>query len=272
MELAVQDFNLKHTLECGQLFRFERRGDWYFVTARDRLFVVRQPHEKVVEFRGNIDATFMTHFFRLNVDYSDIVRSIARDKEIATALQAFWGLRLIRQDPWECLASYIVSQHANIAKIKRNLDALAACHGARLELDNYESWSFPGPEQLKNRGALIRCKLGFRADYLYETAQHTNEAWLAFLASLPYQEAKAQLMSLPGVGPKIADCVLLFSLGFDEAFPVDVWIKRVMQELYFEGREVANEKIVEFGQSYFGNYAGWAQQFLYAWARQRAKK
>ena len=137
--------------------------------------------------------------------------------------------------------------------------------GCRIELDGYETYSFP--EKIDYVDDSRNLGLGFRAKFVGNAFKKIDREWLGSLRSKPYEEAKQALIALPGVGPKIADCVLLFSLEFSQAFPVDVWIKRVMEELYFNSQKTPEKKIAEFAQEYFGKNAGYAQQFLYHYRR-----
>ena len=144
---------------------------------------------------------------------------------------------------------------------------LAQFFGKRIELNGFEWYSFPNPGELNHYEKIVQAKTGFRAKYLKAANDLVTEAFLASLKKLPYLEAKKALKQIPGVGDKIADCILLFSLGFTEAFPIDTWIKKILQKLYFKNQVVSSQHLREFGLTYFGRYAGYAQQFLYMLAR-----
>jgi N-glycosylase/DNA lyase len=206
------------------------------------------------------------HYLGLDVSYSAIIRSISKDSYIKKAVAANYGLRLIKQPLWECLASFICSSYSNIPRIRKNLNSIAETFGKPISLGSYRSYSFPMPQEIV--GAKLKCcGLGYRCDYLQKTsfAVARRPQLLRDIARLPYAAAKKKLMELPGVGEKVADCVLLFACGRFEAFPVDVWIKRAM-ERYCRGGE---KKVAEFARSYFGKYAGYAQQFIYHYERSR---
>lgn len=265
-KIIVKDFNLEYTLLCGQLFRVFKREDWYYIIVRDRLFSVRQSSDQL-EFQG-IDREFLVHYFALDEPYSNILSQIEKDQNIRRALKKYHGLRIVRQDPWECLISFMCSSAANIPKIKLNLEKLSHYFGKKIELNGFEGYSFPNPGELNLYEQILSAKTGFRAKYIKTANDLVSEDFLISLKKLPYLEAKKELKQIPGVGDKIADCVLLFSMGFAEAFPIDTWMKKILQRFYFKNKEASNQKLQDFGVKYFGKYAGYAQQFLYMLARE----
>lgn len=264
--LKVRDFSLSHTLECGQIFRVNKVGDWYYINVRDRLFKVQQNGDELV-YEGRADEQFIKHFFSLDHDLELIYRKISLDEYIEGAIEKFRGLRILRQDPWECLISFLCSTASNIPRIKRTVESICEIFGDEIKLDDYRSWTFPAPGKLSDCEALKMAKAGFRADFIASVNSLVTEEYLKGLAGQPYETAKEKLKQLPGVADKVADCVLLFSLGFLKAFPVDTWVERAMIQYYFEGQKVSVDKIREFGQIYFGEYAGYAQQYLFYQAR-----
>jgi N-glycosylase/DNA lyase len=276
-------FYLDVTLCCGQVFRWDKIGDWWFGVASDRAFKVRQSGNKI-EY-ANVEEEFLERYFVLNLNLQEIGKSVNRDGHIAKALKRFWGLRLIRQEPWECLLSYICATYKSIPAIKHMLHNLAAKFGEPLELEGKRFFAFPKAERLAaaSEASLGSCGLGYRAKYLLATSKRVYGGFdLEGLRRLPYAEAKKALMDLPGVGAKVADCVLLFSLDKLEAFPVDVWVKRVVLNHYadklapellqrlrlHEGLSSGDyERLNRFGRGYFGEYAGYAQEYLYHYER-----
>jgi N-glycosylase/DNA lyase len=208
----------------------------------------------------------------LDDDLEEVCRQIGKDPFIERAIAFYQGLRLIRQDPWECLVSFLCSSVKNIPHIKCILENLCRYYGKPVTFDNYRGYGFPSPEQISEARDLERIKVGFRARYLVETSRRAKSMDLGTLRKLEYREAKKELMTLPGVGEKIADCVLLYSLDFTEAFPVDTWIRKAMHRGYHGGKKVSDRAIREFAQGYFGKYAGYAQQYLYHFARNRARQ
>jgi len=267
MRIKAANFDLKHTLECGQLFRYEKKGSFYYLAVRGRIIKLKQEGD-FLDFEG-ASKKFIIHYFALDEDYGKIIKKLKKDKHVASAIGKYPGLRICRQDSWECLISYICSSASNIPKIRKNINNLAKSFGKKIRLGNYISHSFPAKNEIRNLCIIKSCGCGFRSRYIFETAKKADEKWLKKLEKLSYEKAKKELMRLPGVGEKIADCVLLFSLGFSEAFPVDVWIKRAMEELYFKGKKTSEKRIREFARKKWGRYAGYAQEFLYHYRRNR---
>ena len=142
-KILVKDFNLEHTLLCGQMFRVTRAGNWYYIVARDRVFRIRQSANHL-EFQG-VDKKFLAHYFALDEPYPAILKQIEKDPHIRKAIKKYYGMRIVRQDPWECLISFLCSSAANIPKIKLNLEMLSKSFGKRVELDGFEWYSFPNP-------------------------------------------------------------------------------------------------------------------------------
>ncbi|MBS1259544.1 MAG: hypothetical protein MAG551_02616 [Candidatus Scalindua arabica] len=269
-KIKVKDFNLTHTLDCGQIFRINRVNDWYFVNAQDNFFKIKQIRNEI-EFHG-VDKEFVVHFFSLNENLPKILKEINKDKYIEKSIDKYRGLRLIKQDPWECLISFICSSASNIPRIKSKLKALSECFGKKITLDGVCNYTFPPPGKINDYGKIMDAKTGFRARYILEANNTIDTKHLNSLRTQPYNLAKNELKKINGVGDKVADCVLLFSLGFNQAFPVDTWIKKTVQLLYFDNNNVSNDRIREFGLDYFGAHAGYAQQYLFMYSRNDLNK
>lgn len=264
-KIKAKEFNLEHTLECGQIFRVNRINDWYYVNAQDKFFKVKQVGNEI-EFHG-ADKEFIIHYFSLNENLSIILKKINKDKYIKKSINKYRGLRIIKQDPWECLISFICSSASNIPRIKSKIKALSEGFGKKIYLDGISDYTFPAPGTMNDYKKILNAKTGFRAKYIFEANNSININNLNSLKTWPYKCAKDELKKINGVGDKVADCVLLFSLGFYQAIPVDTWIKKTMQLLYFDNATISNEEIREFGLDYFGTYAGYAQQYLFMFAR-----
>jgi N-glycosylase/DNA lyase len=272
------------TLCCGQTFRWNKKGKWWYGIASDTAFKIRQLDDEL-EFE-NAKASFVQNYLGLNDDLPKIFNQIGKDEQVRKAIQKFTGLRILRQDPWECLISYICATYKNIPAIKRMLLNLSRKFGKRTLFDGYSFHKFPSSARLAKAKAneLVDCGLGFRAKYVSETAKIVNECDFDFerLKKMTFEEAKAELLNFSGVGLKVADCVLLFSLEKLEAFPVDVWMRRVILRHYTRHfphefiRKILGEKPLSgseyrkinlFGKEYFGEYAGYAQEYLYHYER-----
>ena len=264
-KMKVKDFNLEYTLECGQIFRINRKNNWYYINARDKFFKICQVKNQI-EFHG-VDEEFIIHFFSLDENLSKILKEINKDEYIKKSIDKYRGLRILRQDPWECLISFICSTASNIPRIKSKLKALSESFGKKVSLDGVGNYAFPEPGNINNYNKIVNAKTGFRAKYIFEANNSVNIKKLNSLRVQSYESAKNELKKINGVGDKVADCVLLFSLGFHQALPVDTWIKKTIQLLYFDNSTVSNEKIRAFGLDYFGTYAGYAQQYLFMFSR-----
>ena len=284
MKLDAVSFDLDVTLCCGQVFRWEQKSGWWYGVAADKAFKIRQANAEL-EF-ANVDKKFVRRYFGLDDDLQRIRNCVGRDEHIKKAINAFWGLRIVRQEPWECLISYICATYKSIAAIKQMLLKLSKTFGERIMLDGCSFYTFPAPEKLARASVseLAKCGLGYRAKYVSETSKKVYEGnfGLEGLRRMPYQQAKKTLLDFAGVGSKVADCVLLFSLGKLDAFPVDVWVKRALLNHYADqfpaafvqkvnvNRSFSNteyEQLNKFGRNYFGEYAGYAQEYLYHYER-----
>jgi len=283
MRLTVP-FDLEVSVCCGQVFRWKKIGDWWYGVVGESVFKIRQRGSEL-EFEG-VDARFVKCYFGLNDDLDEIIRVIGRDDYIRAALHRFEGLRIVRQEPWECLISFICATYKNIAAIQQMLSKISLKFGEKRVFDELDFYLFPSVQRLalSSENGLQECGLGYRAKYVQATAKKIFEEKfdLESLKAMPYLEARKKLVEFPGVGLKVADCVLLFSLEKMEALPVDVWIKRVILNHYANQLPEAllkklsthdslsnseYEKLNAFGRSYFGRYAGYAQEYLFHYER-----
>ncbi len=262
-----QPFDLDVTLQCGQVFRWEKRDGWWYGVVGPYVMKIRQ-EEAVLRYHGAPEQ-FIRDYFQLGLDLPPILASIDRDPLIHDAIHRCRGLRIIRQPGWECLASYICATFANIPGIRNRIELLARNFGDPIRFEGRMYFGFPTPESLSrvDECAVRACKVGYRAPYLCETARKINDDPLFFqrIAALPYEEARADLLSLKGVGYKVADCVLLFGFRHYESVPVDVWIQRILRNSYAGCHECRSyEQFRRFAREHFGEYAGYAQEYLFS--------
>jgi len=284
LDSSTAPFSLEHTLRCGQLFRWEKIGNWWYGVVANQVLKIRQIGDRLF-FQGSpekVNEEFIANYLRLDDDLPNILPEISKDEHVKKAVKLFYGLRICRQEPWECLISYICATYKSIPAIKKMIHGISQRFGKKMSFDGYDSYTFPKASDLAqtNPNDLRGCGLGFRAERLSETAKiiYREDFSLEALKRLDYESAKRKLFSLPGVGPKVADCVLLFSLEKLEAFPVDVWMKRAATNFYanhFDSsfvNRVSNkgsisqkeyETINRFGREYFGRYAGYAQEYIF---------
>jgi len=277
---AVTDYDLGQTLTSGQAFRWQPRGaSWVGVVMGRWVNLHASSNGLTASVAAPVENwAWLQHYLQLDVRLADILSQFPQDSVLSQAVAECRGLRLLRQEPWECLASFILSSTKQIVQIQQVISHLCREFGEPLPVPPGESpaWSFPSAERLANATEfqLRQCKMGFRAPYLLETARAvaSGAVRLEELSHAPLEQARAQLMLLPGVGRKIADCVLLFGLGFDQAFPVDVWILRGLRELYFPKRPVKPARLRTFADTHFGACAGYAQQYLFHYLRTRGRR
>jgi N-glycosylase/DNA lyase len=259
--MKVSDFDLEKTLKCGQLFRYEEIDDFYLISHRDRLFKIKQEKNRLF-FSGTTEE-FITDFFRLDDDYNTIMESISQDDFMWAVIDEHYGMRIIRQDPWECLISYLCSARKSIPGIKENLSMICEKFGETVSHDEHKGFSFPAPGGISDHDVLRACKVGFRSKYIHGVNRIIDERMLIALRNKSYEEAKTELQKIAGVGDKISDCISLFSLDKLDAFPVDTWIRKAMTEQYFSGKKTTDKKIKAFASDHFGKFRGYANQYIF---------
>jgi len=292
-------FSLDYTLGSGQVFRWERKGEWWCGVVSGGALKLRSELDSIrcASSSDVLGSSFVRRYFRLDEPFEDVLGSIAKDDVMTEAVQRFYGLRLIQQERWECLASFLLATNANIPRIKKMVASVCEAYGDPFEFEGSQLKSFPRPETLAEAElpGLVNCGLGYRAPFLKRVAGAVASGRIDFtnLAEMEYEEARAELLGellgekvLMGVGPKVADCALLYSFGKDEAFPIDVWISRELAKSYpkliprrirVKLRTVAKTKlstadyneISKAAREHFGQYAGYAQLYLYSMARSR---
>jgi N-glycosylase/DNA lyase len=283
MRLGGQ-FDLNFSLCCGQVFRWRKIDGWWYGVVGENVVKIRQCGAEL-EFE-NVSKEFVYIYFGLNDNLDRISQCICKDDYVRKALHRFEGLRIVRQVPWECLISFICATYKSIAAIEMMLRKLSEMFGEKKVFDGQDFYTFPSVDKLAfaSEKSLQECGLGYRAKYVQATAKKIHDANINLenLKSLPYLEARKALLDFAGVGLKVADCVLLFSLEKMEAFPVDVWVKRVILSHYADQlpepfvkklqshNSLTNGeyiKIGDFARTYFGTYAGYAQEYLYHYER-----
>jgi N-glycosylase/DNA lyase len=279
--LPVRDYDLAATLDSGQVFRWKKiENSWHGVIGKN--FVQLSQTENGIHAATAApvdDWNFLREFLQTEMDLAAVLKTFPDDEPMRRAVAACRGLRLLRQDPWECLASFILSSTKQIVQIRQIVALLCERFGERLApqppINNELFYFFPTPQRLAaaTEAELRDCKMGFRAPSLLNAARQIADGTfdLEKIRALNYAAARAELTTLRGVGGKIADCVLLFGYGFDAAFPVDVWIERALQELYFSSRRASEKRLRHFAATHFGPHAGYAQQYLFHYIRTKLK-
>lgn len=274
---AVANYDLAATLNSGQAFRWHfEDGFWAGVIGTHWVRLQGGEHLLTAETLEPVaDWRWLRDYLQFDFDLEAVLSTFPDDEPMRAAVAACRGLRLLRQDPWECLASFILSSTKQIVQIRQIVSLLCERFGDPLatEPGHPKAFAFPRPEQLAaaTESELRACKMGFRAPYLLATAARiaAGKTDLNPLRELPLENARLELMQLPGVGRKIADCVLLFAYGFPTAFPVDVWVMKALRRFYFPKRRVSAKRLVRFSETHFGPNAGYAQQYLFHYIRTR---
>lgn len=272
---GARDFEPKHVFECGQSFRWDRENDGsYTGIAMGKVANVKREGADIFIRNTDIDEfnEIWYGYFDLDRDYEKIKSELSSDDDMLKKATKFGdGIRILNQDEWETLISFIISANNRIPMIKRSVSRICERWGKPLSYNDRTYYTFPEIEKLAGAGIdeLEQCGVGFRAKYIKETALmvQNGDVNLYELKNAGYDKARAELIKLAGVGPKVADCVLLFSMDYSEAFPVDVWVKRIMQQFYL-APDVSLAKIEKYGQSKFGKLAGFAQQYLFYYIRE----
>ena len=270
--------DVENSINSGQVFLWKKNEtNWYGVNGQDIL---------QIDKNGKINSyqNLKIDFFRKSDDIEKIIKSISKDKTVKMAVKKYQGLRILRQDPFQCLISFIVSSNSNIPKIKYCLENISKKFGKKTKFQNQEFFLFPKPEKLAKASIseITGCGVGYRAKFIREAAKMAvlKKIDFEYLKKCNYQEAKESICQIPGVGNKVADCVMLFSLDKLEAVPLDRWIIRILEKYYLKKFEIATKTVTEKQYNmlhekivnHFGPYAGYAQQFLFKMERENYQK
>lgn len=272
----ICDFDLAQTLECGQCFHFVKLDENdYVLTAKGRLLHVSQQADTVTFYDTEEDeyVNVWKNYFDMDRDYSAVKKKLLEnDNKLKDAIESMWGVRILNQDFFETLISFIISQNKQIPHIKKIVADISAKFGTyKGTYGGADMYTFPTLEQLTNASEedFKELKTGFRAPYIMDAIRRNmvgqfNEKELK---NMDYDSCIKELMTIKGVGEKVANCVSLFGLGKKEAFPVDVWIKRIMETMYFDGEDTPKDKIAAFAKEQFGDLGGFAQQYLFYYGK-----
>lgn len=267
MKFVVKDFNIQQIAESGQCFRWNKIGELKYRGIIGQNVCEIEQIGNEVEVLGISEEEFKRYFdiFR---DYGKIKNFYSDDDILKEAIRCGGGIRILNQDKFEVLISFIISANNNIPRIKKSVEAISRRFGKNIRDDFF---AFPTPAQLimASEDDLRECGVGFRARYIYKTCRDILNGFdLEEVSKLPLNECKKELMKLIGVGAKVADCIMLFSMQKVDAFPIDVWIKRIMEELYIK-KEASLKEVEQYSMKRFSTYAGVAQQYLFFYARER---
>ncbi|MEM3431576.1 MAG: DNA glycosylase [Candidatus Micrarchaeia archaeon] len=285
--IIVELFDLNVTLSSGQVFGWKRMNEWWIGEIYGNLVKLRQKSNRLeFELLYGKDRDIkkkIKKYFTLDIPskkIKDIYVELSKDRILKNAIKEFKGLRIIRQEPWYCTATFVCSSFSNIPRIEKIVEKIKETHGTEINKEQ-RLYLFPSIKDIRKSDLykLRKCGLGFRDKYLHQIAKRTSEKWFKEIEKEEYKTGKEKLTKLPGIGEKIADCILLFGYGKGEAFPIDVWIGRIMIKLYGteirkylekNGRKtdkITDKDIREFAIHKWNGNAGLAQQFLYMYAR-----
>ena len=271
----IKNFNLAHTFECGQCFRWKRNADGsYTGVVGEGVFNIKMENDTdlIVETNLPDSKLFFEDYIDNKRDYSQIKQKIsASDINMQEAVDFGYGMRILKQEHWETLVSFIISANNNIPRIIKTVENIARTYGKQIEFQGKSYNLFPKPEVLAEARDedLKCCGLGFRGKYIKRAAQMISygEINLEKIGNMDSTSARSELTKIPGVGPKVADCVLLYSYAKADVFPTDIWIKRIVETIYF-GKEKKLHEIQDFAKNKYGELAGFAQQYLFYYARE----
>lgn len=270
----VQNFNLRDIFECGQCFRWNGTDKGTYVgVANKKVIEVEKKDNDVVIYNTSIEEfnNIWSEYFDLNTSYSNIIEELSKDPLLKKACDFGNGIRILKQEPLEITLSFIISANNRIPMIKRAIKNISEKWGEKITYNEEIYYAFPTLEVLSKATTeeLESCGVGFRGKYLYDTIQmlYNNVENLENIKALDDEECHKAMQKFNGIGPKVSDCIILFSMQKYSAFPVDVWVKRAMMHFYV-APDVSLPKIRAFGREKFGELAGFAQQYLFYYARE----
>lgn len=269
----MRNFDPKHIFECGQAFRWKVEDDNSYTTiAYGKVLNVKRENNDIIMNNTDLDDFYNIwyNYFDLGRDYDEIKEELSKDPILKEAIRFGEGIRILNQEPFETIISFIISANNQIPRIKKSIELISRNYGEKIEGTEY--YSFPKAEKLaeaKPEDLKEICRVGFRAERIVETSKIIASGGLDInkIYGLPKEEGKELLLKLPGVGNKVSECILLFAFKKSDAFPVDVWVKRVMEFFYL--KEDTDVKLIgDYGAKLFGSLAGFAQQYLFYYARE----
>lgn len=271
----VSDFELSNVFDCGQCFRWDRVSDnAYIGIACQKVLLIEKTDDRLILYNTTSDdyERIWRNYFDFNRDYNEIKSVLSPDSILAEAIRFGNGIRILNQEPFETLISFIISASNNIPRIKGIISRLCENFGDEISYMGKTYYTFPTAERLAKETleTLSVIRAGFRDKYIIDAAQKVVSGVINLddIRLMPTADAKSELMKIKGVGSKVADCALLFGFGKCDCFPTDVWIKRIMEYCYFENKEVTLKQIAAYAADNFGKYGGFAQQYLFYWARE----
>ena len=268
-----QPFDLESTLFSGQVFRWRKQEEWFEGVVFGQIVRVREVEGGMAFATADdvkVNASRLRDYFSLDVDLAEVYSALSRDRGLREALDRYRGMRVLRQDPWETTLSFLCAQNSNVLRIARNVEDMCRSFGRPVSFKGHTRHDYPTPKALAKAGeqALRDLGLGYRARYIASAAERVaiGEIDLLALRETSYDDALSALLTLDGVGDKVANCIMLFCMDKPQAFPVDTHILQVLRERYPNAKEVHSSdirRVRAWAQEYFAPYAGYANHYLF---------
>ena len=278
----IDSFRLRDIFECGQCFRWNKNDDGSYIGVINNTVVKVQQYENRIEFTGSDNSEFekiIKDYFDINTDYSNYKKDLIKvDQYMAESVEFGNGIRILNQDLWETIISFIISANNNIPRIKKIIENLSRTYGNKIVFEEKEYYTFPTMQSLSKASIqdLRKLGLGFRDKRIFNTTKMIISGKIDLDGIKNMQDTnlmREKLLELDGVGPKVADCILLFALHRFDVFPIDVWVRRVMNDLYIHCTEedrVNKREILKLADEKYGKIKGLAQQYLFYWKREES--
>ena len=265
--LSPQEFNIKQILDCGQIFRYVINDDIAIVYSKDKRATIKTEKDQIIILSDDIN--YFENFFDLKIDYEAIKNKLKTDKFLVSAIEYGYGIRILNNDLFEMIVSFIISANNNISRIKKSIEYLCSHFGSNMG----EYFAFPTLDQLKSATVddFKLAGLGYRSEYMFETIQRLTHEDIDTIITQNKQEQFDFLVSLKGVGEKVANCILLFGLSRKDVFPVDTWINKVYNKLN-NSNETNRKRITQELTNRYGNLSGYAQQYFFYYFRENKVK
>lgn len=262
--INVNCFDLNLTLDSGHFFRYKPYKNGFLITTKEYMFYCEQKGDRL--FFDEISKEELIKFFNLDYNLEETYIKFQEDVLLKKLIKEYHGLRTMKFDPWECMIGFVCSAASSIQKIKKNMNQLALNFGKKRKNKFGEYYVFPRPGAINDLDKIKACSCGFRSKYIFELSKRITETELNKIKNLTFNEAEKKLTSFPGIGKKVANCIMVYAYDFSEAFPVDVWLAKILNKYYFPN-ENNKDKLSILAQKKFKNTSDYAQQYLFHHAR-----
>ncbi|MDD4569645.1 MAG: DNA glycosylase [Tepidanaerobacteraceae bacterium] len=270
----ILPFNLEIIADGGQAFRWNRQEDGKYIGVVGNYVIetIQKDDKLIIDSNADINGIeYIKEYFDIARNYKEIEKELTEFTELVPVLHYCSGYRILFQDPWETAISFIISANNHIRNIKKTIENICEDYGQTIEYKGKIYYTFPTPDTLArlSENELRHTKCGYRARYIIETSRMVADGKVDIygLKALPTAKIRKELLKFPGVGRKVADCIMLYSMRKFDVFPIDVWIKRIVEQIYFDGKKMSLSKLQEFAEKKFNDRAGFVQQYLFHYSR-----